>query len=110
MVRVTDIRVDSLADCPKCSQERLTSILTDRHNPKDFAECPNCMQFDLNSNSTATRMILVPKKYPRKMDDGSPCPPVGRGIGETHIRAVQQTFKWLLAAVAFATWNVSTGD
>ena len=44
------------------------------------------------------------------MDDGSPCPPVGRGIGETHIRAVEQTFKWLLAAVAFATWNVSTED
>ena len=43
------------------------------------------------------------------MDDGSLCPPVGRGIGETHIRAVEQTSEWLLAAVAFATWNVSQG-
>ena len=44
------------------------------------------------------------------MDDGSLCPPVEHGIGKTHIRAVQHIFKWLLAALAFAAWNVSTGD
>ena len=105
----TEIYADSLADCPKCFERRLMAILKDRHNPGELPECQNCMQFDLKSKSPAVKKLQLPEKYPTKQHEESPCPPFGRGVLETHIRPMEQNFKWLIAAMVFATWNVSTG-
>ena len=65
------------------------------------------MQFDLMSQSQVTKLTLVPEKYPTNMADRFPSPPWAHDTGETHMRDVKQSFKWLLSAVVFAAYNIS---
>ena len=104
-----EIQPNILADCSDCFETRLKHVLTDCHSPCMMDTCRRCCQWDLNSSSQSLKKIDLPAKYPTVEADGCPPPPFHRSTKETYVHPVYQTFKFLVAAVLFATYNVTNG-
>ena len=76
---------DQLSDCKVCFLKRLELTLSDRYSKVDLDQCPNCAQWDLESQSLSMGRNYVPEHYPRICAEGSPEAPKGRTILERHI-------------------------
>ncbi len=105
----SDINPNVLPDCRKCFEQHSEKIIECRHWSSQMKSCRNCCQWDLKSSSASLKRLCIPEKYPNKSATNAPQPSLGRGIQEKYLIPVRQTFKFLIAAVVFASYNGAEG-
>ena len=80
---------DQLSDCNQYFRKQLEKPLEDRYSKVDLDICPNCAQWELESNSPSMARNYVPEHYPRIQAEGSPVAPKGQTTSETQIASVK---------------------